>query len=589
MKTNGVYEKKSFREFIFFAIIIMAGVIIHYIAGNFPKRIDSVPDEVRYYSIARDLFFHRPLYVRGVNTGYQKILYSMVIAPLFGISNHVLRIKAINILNCVIMMSSAFPLILISKKLRLSEKSTYLIIILFILWPETFITMTFMAENLYWFLVFGFIYLWLVNEEHDNILIPILMSIICYLGYMDKEIFLAFFVAYILMQLWDMVRLYKNEDMGSLRGRVLNTAVFVAVFVLIHVILKCTIFKGLGNSYASQIGLKEVLNIKCILYIFYAIIYYTVSCAVVLMIAPVTYLVLFRKSLDGLAIKLLRMLGVVLAVAIATIAYTISAREDLFQLCPRLHMRYLAPVLLLLLLLFILECQNTDKNAIKELNNKFMLITVALFACALVVFRGATSNSSIDYFSFKWYQMLSRTSENTVVLSFIIVIVMITVTFMIWVNVVPNGKSIFLISGLVVTTIISDFITCKDVRYGYNVTEDVQKEMTEMSNYILQNCNADDNIVYFCDDMGRAIYSVVIDTYIDPEIIFTNVSEFERMQTENTMTLFEPISMIVYKGIESIEYIILNSQYEGSMPSGCELVYQNSMYKMFRTNINFTY
>jgi hypothetical protein len=160
---------------------------------------------------------------------------------------------------------------------------------------------------------------------------------------------------------------------------------------------------------------------------------------------------------------------------------------------------------------------------------------------------------------------------------------------MIWVNVVPNGKSIFLISGLVVTTIISDFITCKDVRYGYNVTEDVQKEMTEMSNYILQNCNADDNIVYFCDDMGRAIYSVVIDTYIDPEIIFTNVSEFERMQTENTMTLFEPISMIVYKGIESIEYIILNSQYEGSMPSGCELVYQNSMYKMFRTNINFTY
>ncbi len=585
MKTNEVYEKKKLREFIVFAVIIIAGVILHYLAGDFSKRIDSVPDEVRYYSIARDLFLHRPLYVRGVNTGYQKILYSIVITPFFGIGDHVLRIKAINILNSIIMGSSAIPLILISKKLKLSEKYMYLIVILFVLWPETFITMTFMAENLYWILVFWFVYLWLRNEEHISVITAILMSIVCYLGYMDKEIFLAFFIAYVLLKLWDMFRSFKDKDLASLKGHILNTAVFIVVFVLIHVILKCTIFKGLGNSYADQIGLKDVLNIKCILYIFYAIIYYTVSCAVVLMIAPVTYLILFRKSLEGLAVKLLRMLGLVLAIAIATIAYTISAREDLFALCPRLHMRYLAPVLLLLLLLFVLECQNSDKKFIKELDNRFMLITVALFVCALVVFRGAMINSSIDYFSFKWYQELSRSSENTLVLSFIIVIVMLTVTFMIWVNAAQKGKSIFLISGLVATIILSDIITCKDVRAGYGITESDRQEMIEMSDFIHQNCK-DENIVFFCDDGGRAIPSVVIDTYIDEKIIFTDISEFERMVTEHIMTLYEPMSMLLYEGIEGIDYIILRSQYEGGIPNGSEMVYQNSMYTMYKLKIN---
>ena len=61
--------------------IFVVGVIFHYYYGYFSKSIEVLPDEIRYYSIARSMFFGDGLLFRGEATDYQKIGYALYLMP----------------------------------------------------------------------------------------------------------------------------------------------------------------------------------------------------------------------------------------------------------------------------------------------------------------------------------------------------------------------------------------------------------------------------------------------------------------------------------------------------------------------------
>ena len=71
--------------------IFLLGSVLHYFYCYFSKSIDVLPDEIRYYSIARSIFQGDGLTFRGVATDYQKMGYTLFLVPFFLIKNGILR------------------------------------------------------------------------------------------------------------------------------------------------------------------------------------------------------------------------------------------------------------------------------------------------------------------------------------------------------------------------------------------------------------------------------------------------------------------------------------------------------------------
>ncbi|MBQ9528203.1 MAG: hypothetical protein IJR68_11380 [Fretibacterium sp.] len=130
-------EEKRFSDIFGITGVFLIGVLLHFYIGNFSKAIVMYLDELRYYGIARSLFYGNGLDIRGVSPGFQKIGYSLLLAPLFAIGDGVLRVKLIGLLNSFVIMLSIFPVWLIGKQMGLERKTRYLLLALTIIWPET--------------------------------------------------------------------------------------------------------------------------------------------------------------------------------------------------------------------------------------------------------------------------------------------------------------------------------------------------------------------------------------------------------------------------------------------------------------------
>ena len=275
--------------------IFVVGVIFHYYYGCFSKSIEVLPDEIRYYSIARSMFFGDGLLFRGAATDYQKIGYALYLMPFFLIKNGILRMKAITLGNAIIMMASIFPLYGIMKRLHMSQKAKFIFLTCFIIFPDLMYSASFMAETLYWPIVMLFIYLWMVNREKKSILISIIMGLVAYIGYLTKEIFLALILSIVFYEIvYPIIEYLVEKKAKKLKEyynakSLINTVIIVGVFVLAHIIIKTSFFYGLGNSY-DQMGIEAIMSVKKILYLMYSAIYYVaavfISCLMLPMLVP---------------------------------------------------------------------------------------------------------------------------------------------------------------------------------------------------------------------------------------------------------------------------------------------------------------
>ena len=195
-------NKSKHVDIIGVGLIFVVGVIFHYFCADFSKAIETYPDELRYYTIARNIFRGNGLQIRGIDTSFQKLTYTWVLAPLLSISDSVLRLKIIGLVNSIIMMLSVFPTWLICKELKIERKAMYCVLLLVGIWPDLMLSMTFMSEVVYWPIFLSFVYLWILNTRKQSWRYAVLEGLLCYVGYLTKEIFLALFLAYIAFEVF---------------------------------------------------------------------------------------------------------------------------------------------------------------------------------------------------------------------------------------------------------------------------------------------------------------------------------------------------------------------------------------------------
>ena len=123
MKANtAIILNNKLKKWICFDCILIAfifgfSVILRYLISDFTKTIYIYPDELRYYMIAESIIDGRGITIYNGYTDFQKILYSLCIAPAFLFDDTIIQIKIISLINAIVMSSGIFPVYFLAKKI----------------------------------------------------------------------------------------------------------------------------------------------------------------------------------------------------------------------------------------------------------------------------------------------------------------------------------------------------------------------------------------------------------------------------------------------------------------------------------------
>ncbi len=526
-------EKKNRSEFLIMVGLIVASVAIRFYFSDFAKTIFVYGDELRYYGIAKSIYEGAGLTFRNCRTDYQKVLYSLLLTPAFIITDGVKRVSVISLINCITMTVSVIPVWLIAKELNLKKYDRIAVSIITLIFPDMVYSMTFMSEILYWPLFMIFIYLWVISVKRPSILKAVLSGFVCYLGYMCKEIFLALVIAAVLFEfVYPVVDVFvfgKSRDkakqiLSEYNGSRLFTLIMGITFAICHVLLKLTVFSGLGNSY-NQMGLAAIAETYNKLYLIFAFFYYLVAVFLTLLVIPLLFPIIHYDHFEETDRKVLVYIVNFILVTAATVAYTISVREDLGATIPRLHLRYVAPAFVIIVLLFIksLDIVYASSKCVARLSvlgRLYLIMTFFIF----FIFKGVMPGI-VDQFSLIWYYLIQEKygaialegKERIIYLNAIIVlIVMLAFGVMAYVSYKSkNAKRIkvFSLATIIILCCLSGHGGRIHVMNAYKKKPKRINAVVRLSDYMSVR---EGNVLYLTSGAGLNEQTRYFDTYFEP-------------------------------------------------------------------------
>ena len=391
------------RDGLLLVCLFLAATALHGIVGGFAKQLTIYRDEWLYASMADSLQAGRGISVQGMDVAFQKVGYPLLLAPFFAVHDPILRVQLIGWLNSLLIMSSVFPVWLIGRELGLRKGYRWLAVAMASLLPETLMTATFMAENLYWPLVFWCVWIWLLNERLGRWRLSVLGGVAGCFAYLVKEAFLAVAAAFIILDLARLVRDWKkNRHMN--RGQLLRLLIYVATFFGLIAVFQWGILASVGYSYSGQIASSMLTDWPRVGYLAMTILYYIAATTCAALVLPISMTLALRREMDVQSKRFTDLVWLYLGITIIFIAYTVCLPYDFGNEIPRFHLRYYAPGVILLLMALMLGIQQASSESISKRN----LLKTALFsfgAIGLIAFcyRGNRYGSVVDQFSLSWY------------------------------------------------------------------------------------------------------------------------------------------------------------------------------------------
>lgn len=600
-KLRSVSENK--KDIFIVLFIYIAGVLFYFFLGNYQKTIAIYSDEMLYYDLARSIFQGKGLIVRGLDWGFTKIGYTLLITPFFAIKNIGLRITMITLFNCMLMMCSVFIAYNIAKEINMKRGAMYLFLVILALWPSMLISETFMSEVLYFPLILLFVMLWIKEQKApEKLLYPVLEGVICFLGYMTKEVFLSVFVTYFLIKImypFAAAFARDKEENGSFGKAVRsgyslkqlrNAVIFGAVFAVLYIISR-VVFSG-ADFYGS--ALSRELSLYNIIYLFYGIGVYLSGAVIATLIFPFVYPLIMFKKTDEITRKLICFVYCALAVTVAVISYTILINEDAGNKLMRLHFRYLSPYLVLIMLIFLASVFDKEKlsDHYKTHSHTAWLVTLFAVIFSFTFFTGIADGSHAEQHELGWFKMLQDVIGETAPrgereMTFRTYSILFALVFLVLAAVglllIKRKKYRQFYVGFTLIWLLSSAVnlaygheltysntSTKDA-YGRNYYADIQN----VSDFI-DSAPEDGHILYVLSRWG--VMRRYVDTYIDRTdnsyyVLTEFVSELSENGTVqiNTVKLVEAASKREYGTAERIDYIVCDAGF-GSIFSNVELI-----------------
>lgn len=498
-------SKEKLKEAFPVLFFLIVNIVIHFLLSDYTRRVEVFPDEIRYYDIARNTFYGNGFKIQNADTTFQKILYSLLISPVFVVKNGILRLKILTLINSVIMSLSIIPTYFICKELKVNKKWTYLLFLLLALAPDMLYSMTYMAEILYWPLFLCTVWLWILNQRKQSLIISFVSGGLCYLTYFCKEIGLVLLLAYIAYVGLDILCHFRDKK--KLGRELINLIVYIVSFVMFFYLFKLTLFRGMGNSY-NQMGIEAILSVDRIIYLLYGCIYYLICILLVCLFLPVIMPLLGYKELEEPTKNAYKYIIITLLGIAATIAYTITVREDFGRVAPRAHMRYSGPAIFVLLILFFKSIEETKgiliSNSKKIYETAIVLFGMVCFVCA---FKGFFIGSAVDQFSLFWYQeLISRFGGSFININIVIAIV-ILIIFGLFLFKKEKIATRSVIAILMVSFLLSNYGGLNLIKSVYMVDNKIASSVMNLADF-LEELDEDKNVLYLTTgDMVKTVES----------------------------------------------------------------------------------
>lgn len=333
--------------------------------ATFPKTMDVTPDELRYIDLARSLFNNGTLVVRGDASDFQKILYPLSLFPAFFFNDTITQVKAIGALNSLYACSAVFPALLLAKRLFKNDKVIVACMVLTLLVPDICYSMSFMSESIYLPLALWLVWvLWKALDAtgKSRFMWSFAGGVVCYVTYLGKEVAVAFAIAFVVMYAIMAIRKIENR-----RACVLALVSFLAGFLIPFAIMKLTLFSGLPNSYsAGQTSPDVLLDPRTLLYGVYALAVNATHLVVAFAFFPIVFVAFTYREMPKSEKRLFWLCAGTVLMGLLIVVYTISIREDIGREALRQHLRYVAPLFVPLLFLFMRQIAHADVEAIKR-------------------------------------------------------------------------------------------------------------------------------------------------------------------------------------------------------------------------------
>lgn len=536
------------------SFVFAISVIIRFTLANFNKALVVYNDELRYFHLSRSLLEQGELLIRNAATDYQKILYSIFIMPSFLFKELKMQLKCIAFLNSIYVSSAVFPVLLLALQVLKKEWDIIFVVVLAIIMPNMAMSMTFMSENIYYPMSLWVCWL-IIHELKEKKLVRksgkgILLGVLGYLLYLNKEIGLAFLMAYFLMEIYYLIQERRGGEVLVINNPRIYGMVFVVLaFGSCFAAMKLSLFHGMGNSY-NQMGLSAIASAEKIMFLQYSFICNLMFALIAFMVLPVIFPILQWRYMDQEEKRFLIFSILSLVIIILTISYTISVREDLGKAYIRQHTRYYEPLFMLFMISFV---GGTRRGG--RINGKSLLLLAGLTALAFFAVKKIGLGSPVDSCMLRYYQFVQDAFPFAWVRALQAAICVGTAIFIIGWKKYQKSMIILALTAVCTVCIMNNILAVKTFWREYKVSEQQIEEWERLNTYLKKE---NSGVLLILDDYEARC----ADTFLRGEVRYLMKDNIGKIQNDaNEYENFRYIMTYAYIGIKNAEEKMRCGQY----------------------------
>lgn len=564
-------DKMNKKQIIWILVIIYIINVIFRIFFAFKAKTATImPDELIYLDIAESFWRTGKMTVHNQPLHLHQFLYGIILSPAMGIKDLQIRYQMLSLFNTAIITSSIFPIYCIAKKMINRNSISILCCIFTMLLPDIAMSMSFMAENLFFPLCLWTIYVLICfyYEEYKKKKYIIILAILSAICYYTKNVALYIAVGFTIGDIFEIFLLKERNIRQKLFYLFLYLTIF---FILKWGIQEIVYYNILGGINTSSIPLTNIDSAYKFVYFIYAGIYITMCTMIAFFYFPIMYPIYKFKTLKLYDKKILLNIITIILTAIGVISYMISIKEDYGNICVRVHLRYYSPFLVPLLILFI-KLLFLEEKQNKYLNKK-VIIGATIFWCMLILgIFSFTRNSIIDgalmlffreigkrvqYFNYEAGRLPFSMIEFIEKIFIIIIIIYNSILLYFKKQKSFKYSTIILIIFMCILNNIY-FIKNMDSVYNQSYNEESMKEIKNIREYL---DDKEGNILVITDG-----FNIMIETYFYHDAYYTSkTSVLEKINENNYINLKEekldsnyPTGGI-YSQLNEINYVLTDN------------------------------
>lgn len=558
VEIHSIEKKRGHYETGLIGILMLCSVLIRFYLADFVKAIATYPDELLYLAIAESIAEGDGLSysISLAISGFEKFFYPLLLAPAYLVSDRVLSIKLVSLINSCLLSSGVIPVWLLGKKMLSPTAWRIGICAFYLIGSDMTFSMTFMSEILYIPMAIWMIYFLYSIFEYQNrkkIICAVAIGFFLYLMYLTKEIALVFVIAIPVVRIIEYCYVRfdrKCQETLPIKDVLLEIACILIPFVLCHVITQCTLFANMENTYSidSLIDVESLFQEGKIRYILYAFFYYFCTCVVAVGVLPIIMPLIKFSQMEHNQKRIYTFLLLIIILTAFVVACTISIREDYgttYQWTPRAHLRYVSYIIWPILIVFLTFNEKKEKSSFSVLIKTLTLI--AIFGFILIVFWRGVVDWSVDQTLLTY---LCDLPDNLILVftSFLVLATVIAVIF-------------FDKKRAVVYTLFAICFSCVQMSNNiqkinlyherYSIHKTALLDALAVNEFISQHESK--NFIIVIDDFSD-VNTRSLDTYVNQSnahsVFLTSINEIQ--QETNAEVPGD------HYGIESVDYLIVN-------------------------------